>query len=99
MIAVESLSQLGGVNIQTVIDLLERSLSLNKSRVAIRIYDNSWTYSDLQNLSNNISGFLSEWGVKKRDRVVMLMNKSIYLYGAIVGIMQVGGVYVPLDTK
>ncbi len=84
---------------RTIIDLLERSFCLHKSRVAIRIYDNLWTYSDLQNLSNNISRFLLESGIKKGERVIVLMNKSIYLYAAIVGIMQVGGVYVPLDTR
>jgi len=84
---------------ETVVELLEKSFSLHKSKVAIRIYDNLWTYSDLQNLANNILRFLLESGIKKGDRVVVLMNKSIYLYAAIVGIMQGGGVYVPLDTR
>lgn len=84
---------------ETVVELLEKSFSLHKSKVAIRIYDNLWTYSDLQNLANNISRVLLESGIKKGDRVVVLMNKSIYLYAAIVGIMQGEGVYVPLDTR
>ena len=84
---------------ETVVDLLERSLSLHKARAAIRIYDNMWTYSDLENLSNNISNVLLESGIKKGDRVVVLMNKSIYSYAAIVGIMRGGGVYVPLDGR
>ena len=84
---------------ETIVELLEKSFSLHKARVAIGIYDNLWTYSDLENLSNNISDVLLESGIKKGDRVVVLMNKSIYLYAAIVGIMQGGGVYVPLDTR
>ncbi len=84
---------------ETVVELLEKSFSVHKTRVAIRIYDNIWTYSDLENLSNSISNVLLESGMKKGDRVVVLMNKSIYLYAAIVGIMRGGGVYVPLDTR
>lgn len=83
----------------TVVDLIKRSFSLHQSKVAIRIYDRLWTYSDLQNLADNISRFLLESGMKRGDRVVVLMNKSIYFYAAIVGIIQGGGVYVPLDTR
>jgi amino acid adenylation domain-containing protein len=84
---------------QTVIDLIERSFSLHRSKVAIRLYDHQWTYNDLQNLSNKVSGFLAESGIKKGERVIVLMNKSIYFYAAVVGIMKSGGVYVPLDTR
>jgi amino acid adenylation domain-containing protein len=84
---------------QTIMDLIERSFLLHKSRVAIRIYDNLWTYNDLQDLSSHIAGFLLKSGIKRGDRVVVLMNKSIYLYATIIGIMQAGGVYVPLDTR
>ncbi len=84
---------------ETIIDLLERSFSLHKARVGIRIYDDMWTYDDLQNLSSKISGFLLKAGIKKGERVAVLMNKSIYLYAAIVGIMRSGGVYVPLDGR
>ncbi len=84
---------------QTVVDLLERSFSLHKSKVAIRIYDNIWTYNDLRDQSSKISSLLLKSGIKKGDRVVVLMNKSIYLYAAIVGIMQAGAVYVPLETR
>jgi len=83
----------------TVVDLINRSFSLHQSTAAIRIYDNIWTYNDLRNLSNHISRFILESGMKRGDRVVVLMNKSIYLYAAIVGIMQRGGIYVPLDTR
>jgi len=85
--------------VQTIVDLIERSFSLHKSRGAIRIHDNLWTYNDLQDLSSKISRFLLKSGIKKGDRVVVLMNKSIYLYAGMVGIIRAGGVYVPLDTR
>lgn len=84
---------------QTVVDLINRSFSLYKSEVAVRIYDNMWTYGDLGDLSRSISTYLLKSGMKKGDRIIVVMNKSIYLYAAVVGIMQVGGVYVPLDTR
>lgn len=84
---------------ETIVGLFESSFSLHPSKPAIRIYDNMWTYNDLQDLSSKISSFLLTSGIKKGNRVVVLMNKSIYLYAVIVGILQSGGVYVPLDTR
>jgi len=78
---------------------MKRSFSLHQSKVAVRINDKMWTYNDLQDLSSKISSFLLKSGIKKGDRVIVLMNKSIYLYAAMVGIMRDGGIYVPLDTR
>jgi len=83
----------------TVINLLENSFSLHKYDVAVRIYDNVWSYDDLNYLSNTIANFLLKNGITKGDRVGILMNKSIYLYAAIIGILRTGGIYVPLDIK
>jgi len=84
---------------QTIVDLITKSFSLHSSKAAIRIRDHLWTYGDLRNYSDNISKFLLESGIRKGDRVVVLMNKSIYFYGAITGILRDGGVYVPLDVR
>lgn len=84
---------------ETIVDLFERSFTLYPSKPAVRIYDDMWTYGDLRDLSNKIARFLLKSGMKKGDRVVVLMNKSIYLYAAMVGIMQDGGIYVPLDAR
>jgi amino acid adenylation domain-containing protein len=84
---------------QTVVDLVSESFSLYPSKGAVRIYDNVWTYADLRDLSGKISEYLLKSGMKKGDRIIVLMNKSIYLYAAVVGIMQGGGIYVPLDTR
>ena len=84
---------------ETIVDLLESSFSIHRSKAAIRIYDHLWTYNDLQYLSNKISRLLLTSGIKKGDRVVVVMNKSVYLFAAIIGIMQCGGVYVPIDTR
>jgi len=84
---------------KTVVDLINGSFSAYKSKVAIRIYNKSWSYADLHSLTDQIATFLLERGMNKGDRVVVLMNKSIFLYAAIVGIMRAGGVYVPLETR
>jgi amino acid adenylation domain-containing protein len=84
---------------QTVVDLMRNSFSLYPSKVAVRIYDHLWTYGDLENLSEKVSTYLLKSGMKKGDRIIVLMNKSIYLYAAMVGVVQGGGVYVPLDTR
>jgi amino acid adenylation domain-containing protein len=50
-------------------------------------------------MSEAVAAFLLKKGIKKGDRVAVLMNRSIYLYAAIIGILRSGGVYVPIDTR
>ena len=83
----------------TVLELLNKSFSLNKDRTAVRIYDDFWSYGELDTISNKIATFLMKNGIKHGDRIIVLMNKSIYLYAAIIGIMKSGGVYIPVYTK
>ncbi|HUL22606.1 MAG TPA: amino acid adenylation domain-containing protein [Thermodesulfobacteriota bacterium] len=84
---------------ETIVDLFEDSFTLYPLKPAVRIYADTWTYNDLRDLSSQIAHFLLESGMKRGDRVVVLMNKSIYLYAAMIGIMQGGGIYVPLDAR
>lgn len=65
---------------------------------AIRIYDESLSYTELVDRSNQLARRLRDHGVKHRDRVGIYMNKCMQTAVAIYGIMKAGAAYVPLDT-
>ena len=66
---------------------------------AIRIYDESLTYAELVQRSNQLARQLRDQGVKHRDRVGIYMNKCMETALAIYGIMKAGAAYVPLDPS
>ncbi len=56
------------------------------------------SYRELNEMANRIAHLLREKGVRKEDRVALLMPKSIECYAAIMGIMKAGACYIPLDV-
>ncbi|GFE58372.1 amino acid adenylation domain-containing protein [Geobacter sp. AOG1] len=58
---------------------------------------NSITYAELEKKSSQLASSLQQSGIKKGDRVGILLKKSIESIIALFGIMKAGAVYVPLD--
>jgi acetyl-CoA synthetase len=56
----------------------------------------SYTYRDLQLLSNGWAAFLREQGIRPLDRVCLFLDRVPELYIAFPGILKAGGVVVPL---
>lgn len=57
----------------------------------------SITYGELSALSHRVCKHLYNSGVRRGDRVGIYLRKSIDSIAAIYGILQTGGVYVPVD--
>ncbi|HEY2848685.1 MAG TPA: AMP-binding protein, partial [Gemmatimonadaceae bacterium] len=55
------------------------------------------TYGELERDSNRLANLLRESGVRRGDRVCMLMPKSTSAVIAMHGILKAGAIYVPLD--
>ncbi|MDI3256499.1 MAG: acetate--CoA ligase [Kyrpidia sp.] len=56
----------------------------------------SYTFRDLQSLSNRFGNALRQLGVKKGDRVFIFMPRSPELYAAFLGALKVGAIVGPL---
>ncbi|OHE90678.1 amino acid adenylation domain-containing protein [Colletotrichum orchidophilum] len=54
------------------------------------------SYSSLNSLANNIARHLRERGTKEGGIVGVIMEKSIHLYAAMLGILKAGCAYLPL---
>src|SRR5690242_4354582 len=56
------------------------------------------TYGDLELASNRVANLLAAAGCRRGDRVPLLIPKSPAAVVAMLGVLKVGGIYVPLDT-
>jgi len=68
-------------------------------REAFRSGKASLTYREVETRMNQLASVLHTLNIKKGDRVGIYLNRSIETAIAIFGIMQAGGVYVPIDPK
>jgi amino acid adenylation domain-containing protein len=83
--------------------LLPHSISLSAEkypdRIAFKYLGESLTYSQLLIKINQLANTLVANGLQKGDRVAVYLNRNLETAIAIYGIMQAGGVYVPVDPK
>ena len=57
------------------------------------------TYAELAERSNRLGQALHSLGVDAQDRVVFCLSRSVHCLTALLGILQAGAVYVPIDPK
>ncbi|GIM44475.1 acetate--CoA ligase [Collibacillus ludicampi] len=56
----------------------------------------SYTFAQLQNLTNRFGNVLRKYGIKKGDRVFIFMPRSPELYVAVLGALKIGAIVGPL---
>ncbi len=79
--------------------LLQRAADSNGGALAAVDHQRSLTYAELEIESNRLSHALSESGVRRGDRVGLLLDKSVDAVVGVYGIMKAGAAYVPLDPN
>lgn len=67
-------------------------------QTAIEYKDTRTTYHELDHYANRICHFLTETYAGENKNILIYLDKSPELIGAILGIMKFSGVFVPLDT-
>src|SRR4051812_20867161 len=81
-------------------DYLEASAAKYPDRPAV--FDPSGerlTYADLHQQSDALAGFLVKAGVKRGDRLGVVLPKSLAAVVSLFGIMKAGAAYVPIDFQ
>ncbi|RJP21368.1 MAG: long-chain-fatty-acid--CoA ligase [Candidatus Abyssobacteria bacterium SURF_5] len=82
-----------------LVELLARSVGSFPNREAV-VDDNArLTYKDFDNLANNLAYYLQELGVKKGDRIAILMPNSWEFAVAYYGIIRIGAIAVLLNWR
>ena len=80
-------------------DWLSWRSSVSPYALALKFGRSGWTYKELQEEVSSLSGHLLSLGVKKRDRVCLLLNSSDVYVMAVHALTRIGAVVVPLNVK
>ena len=82
----------------TLPEILAQRTRRNADKVFLRFADETLTYEDFDRKTNQAANALVNMGVKKGDRVcLMLGNRPEFLY-LWFGLAKIGGVLVPVNT-
>jgi amino acid adenylation domain-containing protein/thioester reductase-like protein len=67
--------------------------------VAMVYKDQSYSYQQLDQMSNSVAHFLRSQGVVKNDVVAILLSRGPELIPSILGILKAGAAYLPIDIS
>jgi long-chain acyl-CoA synthetase len=79
--------------------MLEQAGKRYGKKTAVAMGDSRWSYAQLDKASNKMANALIGMGVGRGDRVAMLMSNSPEFVTTYFGVVKIGGIAVPLDTK
>lgn len=78
-------------------DMVEIQARRYADRIAIRYYERDITYRQLDERSNRVANGLLKLGVRKGDRICILMDNSPEFYEAYFGIIKIGAIAGPVN--
>ncbi|MCY8377326.1 amino acid adenylation domain-containing protein [Bacillus inaquosorum] len=84
---------------KTISQLFEEQARKTPEAAALKMGDDCWTYRQLNIRANQIAHALIEKGVGSGDIVAVMMNRSMEMPAALLGIWKAGGAYMPLDPN
>ncbi|WP_141444354.1 non-ribosomal peptide synthetase [Bacillus cereus] len=67
--------------------------------IAISTGDNTYTYQEINQRSNQVARHLLQLGIQKQERVAIFLERSVESIIAMLGVLKAGGTYVPIDVK
>lgn len=86
-------------NDRSIIDLFEEQVQLTPDRVAIECGNDSLTYEELNQRSNQLAALLTSKGVSNHAIVAIMTKHSLDTVIGILGILKAGGAYLALDPN
>jgi len=79
--------------------MLDEAVKRYGKKTMVAMGDSRLSYAQLDEASNKIANALIGMGVGRGDRVTMLMSNSPEFAAIYFGVVKIGGIAVPLDTK
>jgi long-chain acyl-CoA synthetase len=79
--------------------LLEAAAKRYGEKTAVVMGEQRLSYARLDEAANKVANALLGMGVKKGDRVALLLSNSPEFAAIYFGVVKIGGIAVPLDTK
>lgn len=82
-----------------ITDSIKKAIKLFSQKVAVVCADRQWTYKEFYSRVNRLSNSLSDFGIRKNDKVSILHPNCHYFLEAYYGISQIGAVSVPINYR
>ena len=82
-----------------IVTLFRRQAELTPENTAVVYLDQTLSYSELDQVSENIAACLRSDGVGKNDIVAVLIPRSEFMPAAALGVLKTGAAYQPLDPS
>ena len=79
--------------------LFEEQVERTPHGTAVVSKDQTLTYRELNERSNQLAHYLRRLGVKSEERVGVCLVRSLDLIVSLLGVLKAGGAYLPLDPK
>lgn len=81
----------------TALDDFKASTASRPDKPAIFYFDRIISYGELDTLSNGLAAAFSEWGIKKGDRIMVVLQNIPQFLIALYGAWKIGAIVVPLN--
>lgn len=81
----------------TALDDFQKSAAAGPDKPAIFYFDRTISYGELDTLSDGLAAALSSWGIKKGDRVMVVLQNIPQFLIALYGAWKIGAIVVPLN--
>ncbi|OUS05847.1 hypothetical protein A9Q81_03635 [Gammaproteobacteria bacterium 42_54_T18] len=85
-------------DVSSVVALIETQTKAAPDAVAVQYGNETISYQQLSERSNQLSHHLSEQGVAAGDRVALCFDRSIDMMVAVLGVLKTSAAYVPMDS-
>ncbi len=86
-------------NSQTIVSLFKRQAAATPSSTAVVYSGRSYTYAQVDDMSNRIAAAIAGKGLGKEDVVSVLIPRSEWMAIASLGVLKAGCAYQPLDPS
>jgi amino acid adenylation domain-containing protein len=79
--------------------LFEEQAQRNPGATALMSSSGSRTYAELNDKANRIGHQLRNYGLRQGEPICILLDRSVEMIEAVLGVVKAGGAYVPLDPS
>lgn len=84
----------------TIISLFKETVQRNPDTTAVVFEDKSFTYKELDKLSDNFAQYLKKkYNVQSKDRLALTLDRGEWFLVSLLGVLKLGAVYVPIDPE
>lgn len=82
-----------------LVSFWKEGMAMSPDHIAVKDGKRQYTYRELEQVSGAVAEYLTREGVRKGDRVGIMGERNIQTVAGILGIVRMGGVYVPINPR